>query len=204
MKTGLLFLVAVVSFAQSSLDVTSGLQGMVDRHLTEVAKKLLDARSAHVAQIRTPDAVRERQDYIRRKLIEEIGGFPEKTPLNAVITSTLQRDGYTVEKLIFESQPRYYVTASVFVPATSRGPYPAVLGTAGHSLDGKATDIYQRAWISLAKRGFLVLAYDPPGQGERLEYLDPATGKSRLPGGGTGEHSMAAAQCLLTNTNIAR
>src|SRR5262249_5685486 len=36
------------------------------------------------------------------------------------------------------------------------------------------------------------------------EYLDPATGKSRMPGGGTGEHSMAAAQCLLTGTNIAR
>jgi cephalosporin-C deacetylase-like acetyl esterase len=177
---------------------------MVDRHLTEVAIKLLESRSARVSQIRTPDAVRERQDYIRRKLIEEIGGFPEKTPLNAVITSTLQRDGYRVEKLIFESQPRYYVTASVFVPATGRPPYPAVLGTAGHSLDGKATDIYQRAWISLAKRGFLVLAYDPPGQGERFEYLDPATGKSRLPGGGTGEHSMAAAQCLLTGTNIAR
>jgi cephalosporin-C deacetylase-like acetyl esterase len=204
LKAALLFLVTVVSFAQPSLDVTSGLQGMVDRHLTEVAIKLLEARSARVSQIRTPDAVRERQDYIRRKLIEEIGGFPEKTPLNAVITSTLQRDGYRVEKLIFESQPRYYVTASVFVPATGRPPYPAVLGTAGHSLDGKATDIYQRAWISLAKRGFLVLAYDPPGQGERFEYLDPATGKSRLPGGGTGEHSMAAAQCLLTGTNIAR
>jgi cephalosporin-C deacetylase-like acetyl esterase len=204
LKAALLFLVTVVSFAQPSLDVTSGLQGMVDRHLTEVAIKLLESRSARVSQIRTPDAVRERQDYIRRKLIEEIGGFPEKTPLNAVITSTLQRDGYRVEKLIFESQPRYYVTASVFVPATGRPPYPAVLGTAGHSLDGKATDIYQRAWISLAKRGFLVLAYDPPGQGERFEYLDPATGKSRLPGGGTGEHSMAAAQCLLTGTNIAR
>jgi len=152
LKAALLFLVTVVSFAQPSLDVTSGLQGMVDRHLTEVAIKLLESRSARVSQIRTPDAVRERQDYIRRKLIEEIGGFPEKTPLNAVITSTLQRDGYRVEKLIFESQPRYYVTASVFVPATGRPPYPAVLGTAGHSLDGKATDIYQRAWISLAKR----------------------------------------------------
>ena len=86
LKAALLFLVTVVSFAQSSLDVTRGLQGMVDRHLTEVAKKLLEARAARVAQIRTPDAVRERQDYIRRKLIEEIGGFPEKTPLNAVIT----------------------------------------------------------------------------------------------------------------------
>ena len=76
-KATLLFFVSATSFAQSPLDVTSGLQGMVERHLTEVAKKMLDARSARMAQIRTPTAVRERQDYIRRTLIEEIGGFPE-------------------------------------------------------------------------------------------------------------------------------
>jgi len=71
MKAALLFLVSAASFAQSPLDVTSGLQGMVDRHLTEAANQLLAARSARVAQIRTPAAVRERQDYIRRTLIEK-------------------------------------------------------------------------------------------------------------------------------------
>ena len=177
---------------------------MTDRYLTEIAKKLWEARSNQVAQIHTAAAVKERQAYIRRTLIEEVGGFPEKTPLHPRITGTLDRDGYKVEKLIFESQPNYFVTANVFVPKTVPPPYPAVLGTAGHSLDGKANELYQRVWISLAKRGILVLAYDPPGQGERLEYLDPATGKSKLPGGGTGEHSMAAAQCLLTGTNVAR
>src|SRR5437763_13990595 len=204
LRTALLYFASAVSFGQSPLNVTSGLQGMVDRHLTEIARKLLETRSARMAQIRTPAAVRERQEYIRRTLIEEIGGFPEKTPLHARITSTLRGDGYTVEKLVFESQPGFFVTANVFVPAAGPRPYPAVLGTAGHSVDGKAEALYQRVWISLAKRGVRVLAYDPPGQGERLEYLDPATGKSRLPGGGTGEHSMAAAQCLLTGTNIAR
>ena len=64
---------------------------MVDRHLTEIANRLLEARSARVAQIRTPAAVRERQDYIRQTLVEEIGGFPEKTALNPRITGTLQR-----------------------------------------------------------------------------------------------------------------
>jgi cephalosporin-C deacetylase-like acetyl esterase len=199
-----LLFVSTVLFAQSSLDVTSGLSGMTDRYLTDAARKLWEARSAQIAQIRTPAAVKDRQSYIRRKLIEEVGGFPEKTPLHPRITGSLDRDGYKVEKLIFESQPNYFVTANVFVPKTGRPPYPAVLGTAGHSLDGKANELYQRVWISLAKRGFLVLAYDPPGQGERLEYFDPATGKSKLPGGGTGEHSMAAVQCLLTGTNVAR
>ena len=204
MRTALLWLTTAGLFAQSRLDVTSGLQGMVDHHLTEVAKTLWEARSARVAQIKTPAAVRERQAYIRKTLIEEIGGFPEKTPLNARITGRLPRDGYTVEKLIFESQPRYFVTANVYVPTSGQPPYPAVLGTAGHSADGKAADIYQRGWISMAKRGFVVLAFDPPGQGERLESIDLATGKPRVPGNGTGEHSLAAAQCLLTGTNVAR
>ena len=177
---------------------------MVDRYLTAIAKRQWEARAARVAALRTPAEVRARQEYIRRKLVEEVGGFPEKTALNARITGTLDRGDYKVEKLIYESQPHYYVTANVFVPAAGRPPYPAVLGTAGHSLDGKAAELYESVWVSLARRGVLVLAYDPPGQGERLEYLDRATGKSRLPGGGTGEHSMAGIQCLLTGTNIAR
>lgn len=204
MKTAALLLVAFAAYAQTSLDVSSGLEGMLDRYLTGVAKSRWEDRAARVAAIGTPAQVKERQAYIRKKLIEQIGGFPDKTPLNARITGTLERDGYSVEKLVFESQPRYYVTANVFVPKTGKPPYPAVLGTAGHSIDGKAADLYQRVWASLAKRGFVVLAYDPPGQGERLEYLDPATGKSHLPGGGTGEHTMAGTQCLLTGTNVAR
>ncbi len=206
MKTlfALVWLAGAVLCAGQSLQVTAGLEGMTDAYLTAVARTQWEARAAAVGRIRDAAGVMARQEYIRRTLLEEIGGFPEKTPLNARITGTLDRDGYRVEKLIFESQPGFYVTACVFVPKGGRPPYPAVLGTAGHSADGKAAELYQRGWVSLARRGFLVLAYDPPGQGERLEFLDPATGRPRLPGGGTGEHSMAGIQCLLTGTNIAR
>lgn len=204
MRAALLLLALSAAQAQTSLDVATGLEGMVDRYLTSIAREQWQARAARVAALRTAADVRERQAYIRKTMLEEIGGFPAKTPLNARVTGTLDRADYTVEKLIYESQPRYYVTANLYVPKTGRPPYPAVLGTAGHSLDGKAAEIYQRAWIALAKRGFVVLAYDPPGQGERLEYLNPATGKSHLPGGGTGEHTMAGTQCLLTGTSIAR
>lgn len=200
-----LFLLAFSAIqAQTTLDVTPGLDGMLDRHLTAAASRQWEARAARVAALRTPAEVKERQAHIRKAMIDSIGGFPEKTPLRARVTGRLDRDGYIVEKVIYESQPRYYVTANLYLPRNGKPPYPAVLGTAGHSLDGKAADVYQHAWIGLVKRGFVVLAYDPPGQGERLEYLDPATGKSRLPGGGTGEHTMTGIQCLLTGTNIAR
>ena len=204
MRAALLLIGCASLCAQSTLDVSAGLDGMVDRYLEPIAKRQWETRAARVAALRTPAEVRARQEYIRRTLVAEVGGFPEKTPLNPRITGTLERGDYKVEKLIFESQPHYYVTANVFVPANGKPPYPAVLGTAGHSLDGKAAELYESVWVSLAKRGVLVLAYDPPGQGERLEYLDGATGKSKLSGGGTGEHSMAGVQCLLTGTSIAR
>jgi cephalosporin-C deacetylase-like acetyl esterase len=204
MKKALFFVAFAVCQAQSSLDVTTGLDGMVDRYLTAIAKSQWEARAKSVAAIRTPAQVKERQAYIRKKMLEEVGGLQEKTPLNARITGTLDRGDYKVEKLVYESVPHFYVTANVFVPKTGTPPYPAVLGTAGHSGDGKANELYQRVWVSLAKRGFVVLAYDPPGQGERLGYLIPGTNKSQFSPGGTTEHTMAGTQCLLTGTNVAR
>ncbi|MEO7653258.1 MAG: acetylxylan esterase, partial [Bryobacteraceae bacterium] len=175
----------------------------LDRYLTALAERAWTERRSRVATIKTPEEVRERQAYIRRKVTEALGGFPERTPLKARVTGTLQRDGYRVEKLIFESLPGFFVTANVYVPTNTRPPFPAMLGPAGHSSNGKASATYQHAWISLAKRGILVIAYDPPGQGERSEYFDKDTGRSSV-GIGTGEHMMAGVQCLLTGGNIAR
>ena len=172
------------------------------RHLTAQAEQHWNARRSKVSALTTPSEVQARQKFIREWMTRAVGGFPEKTPLNARITGGFARDGYRVEHLIFESQPQFYVTANVYVPA-GRAPFPAVLGVAGHSVTGKAIDTYQYAWIGLVKRGFLVIAIDPPGQGERSEYFDAATGKSTVPIG-TRQHSMAGTQCLLTGTTFAR
>jgi cephalosporin-C deacetylase-like acetyl esterase len=178
--------------------------GQVDRYLTRIAAQHLRERAARLAAIRTPAQVKERQQYVREKILESLGGLPEmKTPLNPQITGTLERDGYRVEKLVFESLPSFFVTANVYVPTGGNAPFPALIGVAGHSVNGKASAPYQSAWISFARRGILVVAFDPPGQGERLEYLDPDTGLSTV-GVGTREHMMAGAQCLLTGTNYAR
>ena len=199
----MVFSAGIPVFAQNPLDVSHGLQNMVDNYLSAVAQRQWEHRDAIIAALRTPGQVKARQEYIRTTLLKEIGGFPAKTPLHPQITGTLDHSDYRVEKLVYESVPHFYVTANVYVPKTGRGPFPAVVGVAGHSGDGKAYDHYQPVWVSLAKRGVLVLAIDPPGQGERFEYLDPA-GKPMLGSGGTGEHMMAGVQCLLTGTNIAR
>jgi dienelactone hydrolase len=188
-----------------AVDSDPGDASMLDRYLTKIAERQLAKRATEIDTLKNPAAIEARQEYIRERLLAEIGGLPsERTPLNARVTGVLDGGDYTVEKVVFESLPRYYVTANVYVPKNAHPPYAAVLGPAGHSSSGKAAEPYQRTWISLAKRGILVLAWDPPGQGERVQYPDASGQKSRFNDGGPGEHTMAGIQCLLTGTNSAR
>jgi hypothetical protein len=151
------------------------LRDELHRYLTAQAERHWSSRKAKIAALKDPADVADRQKYVRTALTEAIGGFPRKTPLNAKITGGFTREDYRVEHLVFESQPGFYVTANVYVPTKGPAPFPAVVGVAGHSATGKALGTYQHAWIAVAKRGFLVIAFDPPGQGERSEYFDPQT-----------------------------
>jgi len=175
-----------------------------DGRLTQRAEALWQARERVVAELKTPTQIQQRAARARAWMLDSIGGLPQlKTPLNARVTGVFVRDGYRVENVIFDSLPAFRVTANLYLPTTGKGPYPAILGVAGHSTNGKASATYQHAWIGFVKRGYAVLAFDPPGQGERLETLDPATLRSRA-GVGTSEHIQAGLQCLLTGTTIAR
>jgi len=189
--------------AADPLEVVGGLSNMVNDALSERARELFEERDRAVSGLDSRSAAEERQRYVRDRFVEALGGFPERTPLNARITGTLEREDYWVEMLVYESLPGFYVTANVYVPRGLHPPFPAVLGAAGHTANGKASATYQHAWISLAKRGFLVLAFDPPGQGERSLYFDPDLGRSRV-GIGTREHTLSGLQCLLTGHHFAR
>lgn len=193
-----LFAVLLVTSFSATAQVSD-----LDMSLSREAFARLDAREARIAALKTPEALLAYQKQIRAKMLELIGGLPtDKTPLNPRVTGGFRRKGYRVENVAFESQPGFRVTANFYVP-DGAGPFPAVLGVAGHSDNGKASATYQHAWIGFARRGYAVLAYDPPGQGERLEYFDPETGRSKV-GAGTAEHIKAGQQCLLTGSSVAR
>jgi dienelactone hydrolase len=97
------------------------------------------------------------------------GPLPAKTPLNPRITGVVERDAYRIEKVIFESRPDFYVTANLYIPK-GKLPAPAVVGTCGHSDNGKANTTYQSFAQGLARLGYVMLLFDPIGQGERLQY----------------------------------
>lgn len=193
--------IAIQGQSGNSLEVTPGLHKMVDQYLIRDAKQYWEARALLVSRLDTPAEVEARQLYVRQKYVELLGGFPARTPLHARITGTLVRNGYRIEKLIFESQPNLYVTADVYVPTSGTPPYPAVLGTAGHAAEGKAYPPYQDAWIALARRGFLVLAFDEMSLGERVQYWDPQLGRSQV-GIASAEHTVMGMQSLLVGINL--
>ena len=153
------------------------------------------------AQIRTPEDVFKRQQYLRRAIQEVVGKFPVRTPLKPRTVGKIECDGYVIEKVIFESQPRVYVTANLYLPDRAF-PVPAVVSPCGHAEEGKACETYQRLYILLARNGYAVLAYDPVGQGERLQSWD-AESKRFLSRACGGEHSAIGHQCVLTGTNLA-
>lgn len=100
--------------------------------------------------------------------------------MNAKITGTLDREHYTIEKVIFESQPRYYVTANLYIPKGRKFPLPGVVFTCGHMNDAKVFDEYHKTCLGLILKGYVVLLFDPMGQGERSEYFNQETLKTTL------------------------
>jgi hypothetical protein len=115
---GLTFCGAAV--AQSSVKADGELSGMTDAYLTKMEQKDLSVRHDEIAAIHTASQVRERQAYIEKTLLREIGGLPERTPLHAQITGTVDRPGYQIQKLVYQSLPHFYVTADVYVPKNAR------------------------------------------------------------------------------------
>jgi cephalosporin-C deacetylase-like acetyl esterase len=173
------------------------------KEMVEEAEVRFDARESKVASLATANDWKEYQQEVKLKLAQIIGPFPEKTPLNPEITGVIKKDDYTVEKLIYESQPGFYVTAALFLPNNRKGKAPAIVYCSGHSDLGFRSDTYQTKIINLVKKGFVVLAFDPLGQGERMQYPDDEGKWSRI-GGSTHEHSYAGAQSFINGNSLAK
>ena len=143
------------------------------------------------------------QSRLREKFLDAIGGLPERTPLKPQVTGAIRRDGYRVEKVIFQSRPKHFVTALLFVPDGDRfePPYPGVLVPCGHARSAKGSDAYQTVGALLAIHGMAALVFDPIDQGERSQYLGEG-GWPQL--WGTRAHSLLGIGSTLLGRNTAR
>ena len=166
-----------------------------------IAQEQLHQRAEALGAIHTIAQAESRKKLVRKTLLEDIGGLPDYTgPLNARITGQIRADSYTIEKVIYESLPGFYVTANVYRPIQA-GHYPAVLLQAGHTQEGKLED--QRIAANLAMKGFVALCFDPIGQGERAQTYSDQLG-APLAGWSTPEHIQMGAQSELIGEALAR
>lgn len=107
------------------------------------------------------------RQQLRRKLIAAWGGFPlEKCPLEPKVLGELKRDGYRVEKVVFQTRPGVFMTANAYIP-DGKGPFPAILQVHGHWKGAKQDPVVQSRCIGAVKHGFFVLCVDAFGAGER-------------------------------------
>ncbi|QDT82057.1 alpha/beta hydrolase family protein [Gimesia maris] len=194
-------LVAAPASSDQKVETLNRFPRMVQEYFVE------RVREQEAKTIQRLDALKTKadaEDYVasvQKRIRESFGPEPERTPLNARITKTTDRDTYTIENVIFESRPGFLVTANLYVPKGITKPAPGVVGTCGHSHNGKAETAYQSFSQGLARKGYVVLIYDPIGQGERVQYSG-ADLKSTV-GVGVREHLHGGNQQFLVGENLA-
>ncbi|NQU20220.1 MAG: prolyl oligopeptidase family serine peptidase [Candidatus Nealsonbacteria bacterium] len=216
-----LSLATATATADDDLDVLSAMPDgskpsqMMHARLMDRMHQALDRRRDEYEKLKAPEQLAEHQRRTRQFFVDAVGGFPQRTPLRPQIVGKEDRDGYRIEKIIYESRPKHFVTAILYLPTTvppaardavppaardAVPPYPAVLVPCGHSNNGKASETYQRVSILLARNGMAALCYDPIEQGERYQLLD-TNGKPRA--GGTTAHCLVGTGSTLLGRNTA-
>ncbi|MGH9720121.1 MAG: alpha/beta hydrolase, partial [Bryobacteraceae bacterium] len=172
-------------------------------YLSDLADRAYRLRNRELAAIRNRAGVERRQRWVRETFWKLAGGEPQRTPLNARTLGSFERPGYRMEKVLYESVPGLHIPANLYIPSSAKPPYPGVLFQMGHSLNGKANEGYQRCCQGLAKLGYVVLAFDPMGQGERTYYPNATLTRTRL-SSADDEHTTPGRQMLLLGDTSTR
>jgi cephalosporin-C deacetylase-like acetyl esterase len=171
--------------------------------LSKEAAAMYDKRSAEVAEIKTSQEWSDRQKLVKEKLQQIIGSFPEKTPLNARVVSVIKKDGYRIEKIIYESFPGFYVSGILYVPEKVKGKVPAILNVIGHNQESFRNELYQVINYNFVKKGIMVFAIDPPGQGEHVQNFDTKVNFSSV-GYSVVEHNYFGNYAFLSGYSCAK
>ncbi|BCS33230.1 hypothetical protein TBR22_A24570 [Luteitalea sp. TBR-22] len=116
----------------------------------------------------TREAWEAHRDRVKARILTAAGldPMPERTPLNPQRFGKLERDGYTIEKVLLETWPGFFLGGNLYVP-TSPGKHPAIVSPHGHWNYGRLehqplASVPMRA-ANLARRGHVVFIYDMVG-----------------------------------------
>src|SRR5262245_10385927 len=131
-------------------------------------------REGDLAPASRPQWMR-RREVLRSAMFAAMGPFPkEPCPLEPKNLGEMKRPNFVIENLIFQSRPNIRVTANLYRPTNVTGKRPAVLVVHGHWPMARRDPVVQARCLGLVQLGFVVLAVDAFGSGER--YTEPARG----------------------------
>ncbi len=170
---------------------------MMSDYLTALVDEQFARRAALLAGLKSAEDWDRHATLIRNSMAAWTGPLPEHTPLRARVTGRINRQRYTLEKILFESRPNFLVSANLYLPKDYSGPRPAVLNVIGHSPAGKATEKVQRRAIAQARKGFVALVVDCIGQGER--QVEDYAHISKPPG---NAHQIVGTQAFIAGTHV--
>jgi len=176
---------------------------LVLNHLTRQAEKYYKTRDEQIAKLKTKSDWLKRQQLVKNKLKEIVGPFPKKEALNPEITGVVQKEGYRIEKIIYEPVPGFYETGCLYIPDKINGKAPAILNVFGHDQASFREEYYQVIITNLVKKGMIVFAIDPLGQGEHVQYYDPEIKFSAI-GYSVIEHCYFGNICFLSGGSAAK
>lgn len=184
----------------------TGAEDLPNVHLQilEIAAEQERKRRARFAAVKSPADLAALQKELRDSFLKLLDWTPEAQAAPPTeIVGTIEAEDYVVEKLLYQSRPGYFVPALLYRPRKITGKVPGVISPCGHSPTGKAANSYQILHVNLARRGYIVLTYDPVGQGERSQFWDASKAKSRF-NLTCGEHSVLGNPLYLLGTSLAR
>ena len=180
-----LILAVLLIFVGSDVVVS---QELSNSYQEFIKKRALELRKNDHPAASIEEWMRRRSE-LRENLFDALGRFPEKDcDLEGRVLGGFQRDGYRLERVVFQTRPGVWMTANAYVPDRP-GKHAAILHVHGHWAGAKQDPVVQSRCIGCAKLGFFVLSVDAFGAGERGigkklgEYHGAMTAATLLPVG---------------------
>jgi len=177
---------------------------MYPSYIQRAAERYYAFRQRKLTTLNGRTDAERRQEDVRTALRRTLGAFPEVSPLDVRQVHRIERDGYNVEVLTYQSQPGLVVTANLYLPKNRSTRVPGVVCPVGHWVEGKAQHDYQMFAQALARRGMAALVLDGIGQGERIQYYDVTLRRSWVGSSAEEDHAQLAYALFLSGDNLTR
>src|SRR5579863_5620637 len=117
----------------------------------------------------------QRKVFLRKQILVAAGlsPMPEKTPLRAQVFGNIEAKDYSIEKVLIETLPGFYLGGNLYRPRNGQTKHPGVLNPQGHWPYGRLENepLYSAPslGISLARQGYVVFAYDMVGYNDTIQ-----------------------------------